>query len=384
MLKACHVGIAVLGFVLALASRGEADGPAVGFGSTVAGAAELACLADVNAEWSRGEVVCGGTGIPGISFVDIFLHDDFSQTPFLRWPVTDPFGSPWSIPLTSIPAPPVGHAFERGDLAIGFVGVSGQSAGIVDLVESGLARVRSVIPGTDGSPDAEVEAIFPVYADGFEARDTSTWCAEVNIPNDGRSVSDVKVVLGKDGPSMAFDVFEATNLAPSKRGAFECVEGSTVFNPRDPAATVFTEITLGGLSLAGTRAPCTAVERILDLNGTDLPNTLCLNDHRFEVKVEWEDFQGLGAPAIAAPLTDEEGIFVFVNPEDSVPNKLLVNVANGCGVNGAYWVFAGGAANGGFTLTVRDTVSGQSVSWANPDGLRFPLIMDTSLFSTCP
>ena len=380
MVKACYVGLASLGFVLALASPGE-SGPALRFGSFASNGLELACLAGVNAEWSRGEVICQGTGLPAISAIDLFLHDDLTQDPFLTMPVTDPFGPSWRFPLMEIPAA-AGHAFDRGNIHVNLRDLTGQSAASVRLGTPGSVRIRSEIPGSDGLTVAELNSIFP---DGFESGDTSTWCGEVIIPNDGRSVGDVKVKLAE------VEYFFDGSFIPlvgdlTKRSAFECFTSTgAAFNPRDPFAPVLTEITFDDETLTGTRAPCTTVESIDSLiAGTELPATLCLDRNRFQTEVAWEDDLGRQTPAFTTKITDTVGDFSFLNLVDGFPNELVVNVVDRCAVNSMFWVFVGGVTNIEYDLTMTDTASGESRSYTNPLGELAEPVQDTTAFATCP
>jgi hypothetical protein len=56
--------------------------------------------------------------------------------------------------------------------------------------------------------------------------------------------------------------------------------------------------------------------------------TLCLNDGRFKVEAEWEDFAGHVGAAYAAQGSDDSGEFWFFGPDNV---ELLVKVIDGCG-----------------------------------------------------
>ncbi|REJ81045.1 MAG: hypothetical protein DWQ36_13545 [Acidobacteria bacterium] len=112
------------------------------------------------------------------------------------------------------------------------------------------------------------------------------------------------------------------------------------------------------------------------------PNTLCLNGGRFEVEVEWEDFEGndgFGNRANAG--TDDSGLFYFFDPTNW---EMLVKVIDGCGINGRYWVYSAATTDLGLTLRVRDTDTGQVNRYTNPLGQAAPAITDSSAFATCP
>jgi hypothetical protein len=112
-------------------------------------------------------------------------------------------------------------------------------------------------------------------------------------------------------------------------------------------------------------------------------NTLCLNGARFEVRVQWTDFQGnTGAgnvvPGVSSP---DSGLFWFFGPDNW---EMLVKVLNGCDVNGNYWVFAAATTNVQYTLQVTDMQSGEVKTYTNPLGTSSPAITDAGAFASCP
>lgn len=111
--------------------------------------------------------------------------------------------------------------------------------------------------------------------------------------------------------------------------------------------------------------------------------TLCLNDGRFRVVAEWEDFAGHVGPAHAAQGADDSGEFWFFGPDNV---ELLVKVIDGCGSSlDAYWVFVAGLTNVGVELTVTDTQSDvQPKIYTNEVGTNFAPILDSAAFDTCP
>ncbi|UCF38505.1 MAG: hypothetical protein JSU96_06605 [Acidobacteriota bacterium] len=112
------------------------------------------------------------------------------------------------------------------------------------------------------------------------------------------------------------------------------------------------------------------------------PNTLCLNDGRFKVEVDWQE-EGQSTPQRAgvSHQRDDSGLFHFV---DSSNWELLVKVLDGCDLNDRFWVFAAATTNVEFDLTVTDTIAGQSRTFSNPLGTPAGAITDTSAFATCP
>lgn len=111
--------------------------------------------------------------------------------------------------------------------------------------------------------------------------------------------------------------------------------------------------------------------------------TLCLNDGRFRVRAEWEDFAGHEGQAHAAQGADGSGEFWFFGPENV---ELLVKLIDGCNSSfESYWVFAAGLTNVGVRLTVTDTQSAAAAKvYTNPVRTNFAPILDATAFSTCP
>jgi hypothetical protein len=93
--------------------------------------------------------------------------------------------------------------------------------------------------------------------------------------------------------------------------------------------------------------------------------TLCLQQERFEVEVEWADFAGNDGQGLAVPLTSDTGYFWFFKQTNV---ELILKVLDGTPVNGHFWVFYGALSNVQFTITVRDTVTGSWVRYDNPSG----------------
>ncbi len=104
---------------------------------------------------------------------------------------------------------------------------------------------------------------------------------------------------------------------------------------------------------------------------------LCLNDGRFRVEVEWQDFDGGTGRGQATPLTTDTGTFWFFDQENV---ELVVKVLDARGVNGHYWVFYGALSDVEYTLTVTDTTTGAFRRYHNP-ARRFASAGDTQAFA---
>ncbi len=110
--------------------------------------------------------------------------------------------------------------------------------------------------------------------------------------------------------------------------------------------------------------------------------TLCLNQGRFRVAVEWRDFEGGTGPGRPVPIpVEDSGLLYFFDPDNW---EMLVKVLDGCAINNRYWVFAAATTDVEYTLTVTDTSNGERVEYFNTLGNASPAITDSDAFATCP
>jgi hypothetical protein len=109
--------------------------------------------------------------------------------------------------------------------------------------------------------------------------------------------------------------------------------------------------------------------------------TLCLNEGRFRVGVDFLTADGQGGRADAQILTGDTGYFTFFNAANV---EVVIKVLDACSFNSRFWVFAGGLTNVQVDLEVVDTTTGTVKRYANPLGTAFQPIQDTSAFATCP
>jgi streptogramin lyase len=104
--------------------------------------------------------------------------------------------------------------------------------------------------------------------------------------------------------------------------------------------------------------------------------TLCIGSRfSFEVSVGTAP-SGSGTPIGLDPLgVSAGGLFWFYSADNP---ELLVKVVDGCLLNRSFWVFASATTDAGFTLTVRDTVTGQTKSYSNRQGTAATPILDVA------
>ena len=113
-----------------------------------------------------------------------------------------------------------------------------------------------------------------------------------------------------------------------------------------------------------------------------VPNatTLCLDDDRFRVEVDWRSGARSGAGQVITS-TNRTGFFNFEGP---LSDDVFVEILNNCRNNGHFWVFAAATTAIEFDLTVTDTFTGETRVYDNPLGQAAQPILDTSAFATCP
>ncbi len=108
---------------------------------------------------------------------------------------------------------------------------------------------------------------------------------------------------------------------------------------------------------------------------------LCLAGDRFKVETIWQTADGTSGPGTATELTPETGYFTFFSASNI---EVVVKVIDACGLNGHFWVFAGGLSNVQVVTTVTDTQTGVTKTYTNPQGTPFAPLQDTGAFATCP
>jgi predicted esterase len=112
------------------------------------------------------------------------------------------------------------------------------------------------------------------------------------------------------------------------------------------------------------------------------PDHLCLANGRFRVEVTWRDFTGqTGVGSVAALSTADSGLFWFFDPSNW---EIMVKVLDGCALNGHHWVFAAATTTVEYTLTVTDTLTGETAVYNNPLGKTAVTVTDTSALAGCP
>lgn len=106
---------------------------------------------------------------------------------------------------------------------------------------------------------------------------------------------------------------------------------------------------------------------------------LCLLEGRFEVKVDWWTADGEPSPAYAAEAgTEDSGLFWFVGDRNW---EILIKVLDGCQSNGHVWVYGAATTDLGYSIQVRDTVTGTVRKYGNEPGSPSEAFVDSRAFS---
>lgn len=129
---------------------------------------------------------------------------------------------------------------------------------------------------------------------------------------------------------------------------------------------------------AGTRFH-SVMQFTLDPNTicTSGPSTLCLNDGRFRVQVNWSvPSQGTSDVGTAIAMTGDTGAFWFFSSNNV---EVVVKVVDGRAFNGKFWVFSGALSDVEYTITVTDTITGNVKIYFNPQG-QLASVADTAAF----
>jgi len=103
---------------------------------------------------------------------------------------------------------------------------------------------------------------------------------------------------------------------------------------------------------------------------------VCVQEDRFAIEIEWEDFVANQGDGVGQPLTADAAWFWFFRPGNP---EVLVKVLDGRPINGRWWVFYAALTNVGFTLRVTDRMTNETVTYENPLG-NFASRGDTTAF----
>lgn len=187
----------------------------------------------------------------------------------------------------------------------------------------------------------------------------------------------------EEAPGVALDRAEVLSLGGEltvPAGTFTGVLEVLDTNALDPEAEGDLKVYAPGVGLIFDEG-IELVEIVPPLCQPDA-TTLCLNDGRFQVTVDWATDESQGQGQALLP-SDDAGEFWFF---DSNNTELIVKVIDACGVPGfdSFWVFAAGLTNVEVTIEVTDTLALLNREYDNELGEPFAPVLDTQAFQTCP
>ena len=140
------------------------------------------------------------------------------------------------------------------------------------------------------------------------------------------------------------------------------------------------------LSVSGAGADSEAERDVLvrpgEPAGSCAPDaeTLCLQDERYRVTVEWRAAGGAAGSGQVVPAgTNDSGLFHFFEADNW---EILIKVLDGCQFNRHAWVFAAASTNLGYAIRVADTATGAAKVYGAEPGAPAPAVADTKAFPT--
>ena len=111
-----------------------------------------------------------------------------------------------------------------------------------------------------------------------------------------------------------------------------------------------------------TMPPAMQVEAATPCKADD--TTLCLNQSRFAVKINWRNYtDGTTGAGHAVSIGSESGYFWFFGSSQA---ELIVKVLDGNKTNGYFWFLYGALTDLEYTITVTDTQTGTVKTYFNP------------------
>ena len=209
----------------------------------------------------------------------------------------------------------------------------------------------------------------------FRFFDENNWEILVKVL-DGCSVNGHHWVYGASTTDLGYSI-RVTNTATGDVKVYENEPGQPA--PAITDARAFPRACSASVApMAPASAPLTDVAAAHSGCG-ESGASLCLVDGRFEVKVDWSTADGRkGAASMVPGGTNNSGLFYFFDPNNW---EMLIKVLDGCAVNGNHWVYAAAATDLGLDITVTDTATDATWSYAKEPGPPAAAITDSGAFT---
>ena len=185
----------------------------------------------------------------------------------------------------------------------------------------------------------------------------------------------------RSGDERAFDIYERMVDSDFERIAtLERNSTSVVIQNIPPATYRAYQVVARNNRGSSEPTPEAGATTFAEVKGcVEDDDTLCLNNGRFRVEVQWETPKE-GDRGDAEPLTNDTGDFWFFSPDNV---ELVVKVLDGCAFNERFWVYAGGLTDVKVIMTVVDSETGVAATYYNPPGTPFLPVQDTKSFAVC-
>jgi plastocyanin len=219
------------------------------------------------------------------------------------------------------------------------------------------------------------------------AASSSALAAPTSLRASGQSAGEIRLIWAADSTaasgfrierSQEGGIFEEIASVPATARGFtdSGLAGDTTYQYRVRAEGIdgfsaWSAVAAGATD--GLPGPC------------DDARALCLKDGRFEATVRWrasEDDAEREAKGLLLPETPGSGLFSLSQNGDDL--HLLLNVLNGCAVNDHYWLDFAAVTDVELLVKVRDTLTGRTWVYFNPEGSVPMSVRDVDAFATCP
>lgn len=142
----------------------------------------------------------------------------------------------------------------------------------------------------------------------------------------------------------------------------------------------------GGTDVAAVLGPVESPTDIAPNQGSvsSTPETgdlISLRNGRFQVQIDWTDFDGNSGPGNLVAQSNESAIVYFFNHENW---EVLIKILDACTYNDHFWTFFAATSNVEFNVMVTDTQSNEVRQYSNPLGHPADAVLDVQAFATCP
>ena len=243
--------------------------------------------------------------------------------------------------------------------------------------------IKFTKPGPRGVTLAASTVAITLVDDDFSCETTSSLSAPSTVRARGEGPREVRVWWGREPAGATALRVERALAGGAFREIAAVAPGIRAFvdDAVEPGATYLYRVRsegAGGFSAFGeTVAAATHGE-----GGACAPGALCLGGGRFEAVVEWKLGGVRGTRrARGVPLegSGESGVFAML---DGGEPELLLGVADGCATNGHFWVSLAGVTEAELLVKVRDTSTGRTWAYLNPEGSA-PALRDVDALAVC-